>query len=158
MSSTHAEPHGGRTELGLLRRALAVIVVVGAAGLTAELLLLEHYESAWQYTPLGLLVLTMATGTVALVRPTHGVLRTFQAVMSLCVVAGFVGMWLHFQGNMEWELERNPGMRGFALFKEALMGATPALAPGAMMQLGLIGLAFAWRHPAARSTRLVREP
>lgn len=156
MTSAPTEPHGGRTELGVLRRALAVIVVVGAAGLTAELLLLEHFESAWQYTPLALLVLAMATGTLALLRPTHATLRTFQAVMSLCIASGFVGVWLHYQGNVEWELERDATMRGFTLFKEAIMGATPALAPGAMVQLGLVGLAFAWRHPAARSAMLDR--
>ena len=157
MTTAPAEPHGGGTELGILRRALAVIVVVGAAGLTAELLLLEHYETAWQYSPLALLVLTMATGTIALLRPTHAVIRVFQAVMTLCIASGIVGVWLHYQGNVEWELERDAAVRGWMLFKEALTGATPALAPGAMIQLGLVGLAFAWRHPAARSARLVRE-
>ena len=34
---------------------------------------------------------------------------------------------------------------------ERLTGATPALAPGAMVQLGLIGLAYTFRHPALRS-------
>lgn len=157
MTTVPVEPHGGRTELGILRRALAVIVVVGAAGLTAELLLLEHYESAWQYTPIALLVLTMATGMLALLRPGHGIIRTFQAVMALCIASGIVGVWLHYQGNVEWELERDAAMRGFTLLKEALMGATPALAPGAMIQLGLVGLAFAWRHPAVRPARLVRD-
>ena len=38
-------------------------------------------------------------------------------------------------------------MRGLELVWEALKGATPALAPGAMAQLGLVGLAFAYRHP-----------
>jgi len=30
------------------------------------------------------------------------------------------------------------------LFREAMMGATPALAPGAMIQIGLIGLLYAF--------------
>jgi hypothetical protein len=156
MTTLPAEPHDGPTELGTLRRALAAIVVVGSAGLTAELLLLEHFESAWQYSPLALLSLAMATGTIALLRPGHAVIRTFQAVMVLCIASGIVGIWLHYQGNVEWELERNPAMRGFTLFKEAIMGATPFLSPGAMIQLGLVGLAFAWRHPAVRPTRFRR--
>jgi hypothetical protein len=39
-------------------------------------------------------------------------------------------------------------LAGWELFKEAMTGATPALAPGAMVQLGLIGLAWSYRHPA----------
>ncbi len=41
-------------------------------------------------------------------------------------------------------------MRGFALLWAALHGATPALAPGALAHLGLIGLATTYRHPALR--------
>ena len=38
------------------------------------------------------------------------------------------------------------GIRGESRLRE-LRGATPALAPGAMVQLGLLGLAFTFRHP-----------
>ena len=140
-----------------MRRVLVALVIVGAAGLTAELLLLEHFESAWQYSPLALLVLAMASGTWVALRPSHTAVRIFQAVMVLCVASGFVGVFLHYQGNVEFELEREQALRGFALFKEAMMGATPALAPGAMVQLGLLGLAFAWRHPATRTASLLRD-
>jgi hypothetical protein len=44
----------------------------------------------------------------------------------------------------------SPDVTGWPLFWEAIRGATPALAPGAMVQLGLIGLAFTIRHPALR--------
>lgn len=148
-----AEPHGGRTEIGTIRRVLVALVILGAMGLIAELLLLEHYETAWQYAPIALLVFAMVTGTVAALRPSHTVLRIFQSVMVLCVASGLVGVFLHYQGNVEWEIERNAAMRGWELFREAMMGATPALAPGAMAQLGLVGLAFAWRHPVLRPSR-----
>jgi hypothetical protein len=43
------------------------------------------------------------------------------------------------------------------LFREALSGATPALAPGTMVQFGLLGLLYTYRHPrldaAERETR-----
>jgi hypothetical protein len=68
--------------------------------------------------------------------------------MALCVVAGAVGVWLHYRGNVEWELERDASLGGVRLFWEAIRGATPALAPGALSQLGLLGLAYAHRHPA----------
>jgi hypothetical protein len=70
--------------------------------------------------------------------------------MLLCVAAGLVGVFLHYRGNVEFELEREPLLRGLALFREAVRGATPALAPGAMAQLGLLGLVYSYRHPALR--------
>jgi hypothetical protein len=41
-----------------------------------------------------------------------------------------------------------PDLAGWKLFKDSMMGATPALAPGAMLQIGLVGLAWTFRHPA----------
>jgi hypothetical protein len=70
--------------------------------------------------------------------------------MAACVVAGAVGFYLHMRGNFEFELESNPSLRGAALVWEALKGATPSLAPGALAQLGLLGLVAAHRHPALR--------
>ena len=50
--------------------------------------------------------------------------------------------------GVEFELEMYPDLAGWKLFKDSMMGATPALAPGAMVQIGLIGLAWTLRHPA----------
>jgi hypothetical protein len=58
-------------------------------------------------------------------------------------------MALHFQVNMEFQLEMDPALAGMALFRTAILAKSPpALAPGAMIQLGLIGLAYTFRHPA----------
>jgi hypothetical protein len=35
-----------------------------------------------------------------------------------------------------------PALTGVALFREAMMGATPALAPGSMSMFGLLGLLY----------------
>jgi hypothetical protein len=64
------------------------------------------------------------------------------------VVAGLVGLVLHFRGNLEFEREDDPSLRGLRLIWKALRGATPTLAPGALAQLGLLGLVWAHRHPA----------
>jgi hypothetical protein len=130
---------------------MLALVAFGAAGLVAELLLLEHWESTWQWTPLVLLAATLVVATRAAVRPAAGVLRALRAIMALCVLAGLAGVLLHYQGNVEFELEREGALRGWALFAESVRGATPALAPGAMAQLGLLGLAATWRHPALRA-------
>ena len=76
-----------------------------------------------------------------------------RAVMGSFVVAGLVGVVLHYRGNAVFEQEMEPALSGWPLFEAAMMGATPALAPGAMAQLGLLGLLWCWRHPAlARTT------
>jgi len=139
-----------------LRRILLAIVAVGAAGLEVELLLLEHFESPWQWAPLVLLGAVLA-GTAALAaRPGRGTIRAFQWLMVLCLAFGVLGVYLHYRGNVEFELEETPTRRGLALFWEAIRGATPALAPGALAQLGLVGLASLFRHPMLGASPPVR--
>lgn len=124
------------------------LVVFGIVGLIPELLLLGHVDSFWQWAPIAALGAGLvAAGAVAL-RPAPATLRTFQAMMALFVVLGAVGFGLHFRGNLELEREIDPSARGARLWYGALSGATPALAPGALAQLGLLGLVYAWRHPA----------
>ena len=135
---------------GWLRRALLALVLFGAVGLVLELLLLEHFESVLQFIPLGLLALVILSGAVLARWPSVRAIQIFRAVMLLCVVAGAVGVYLHYRGNVEFELERQPLRQGFDLFWEAIRGATPALAPGALSQLGLLGLVYTFRHPALR--------
>jgi hypothetical protein len=133
-----------------LRRLLLALVLVGAAGLVLELLLLEHFDDPWQWTPLVLLALLLAAGGVLARRPGRRAVRAFQALAALCVAAGALGVYLHYRGNVEFELEDDPTRHGLALFWEAIRGATPALAPGALAQLGLLGLLAVFRHPALR--------
>jgi hypothetical protein len=131
-----------------IRPLLLALVLFGAVGLVLELLLQEHYESPWQWAPLVVLAATLATGTAAWRTPGPRTLGAFRAVMVLCLVAGLVGFILHFKGNLEFALERDPDLSGLALIWKCLRGATPALAPGAMAQLGLLGLVYTYRHPA----------
>ena len=90
---------------------------------------------------LGLGLVALAWHTVAPTRPS---VRAFGILMALFIVAGFIGFYLHYAGNVEFELEQNPNAARWVLFREAMMGATPALAPGAMIQIGLIGLLYAF--------------
>jgi len=52
------------------------------------------------------------------------------------------------RSNVEFELEMRPSMAGMELVMESLSGAMPAMAPGAMAQLGFLGLLVCFRHPA----------
>lgn len=153
----HATPAAIDTAAGL-RRVLLALVFLGAGGLALELLLLEHFESAWQCTPLALLGAVLAAAGVLVRRPSARAVRIFQLLTVLCVAGGLLGLYLHYRGNVEFELEREPLRRGVALFWEAIRGATPALAPAALSQLGLLGLAYTFRHPALRHPLSVRPP
>ena len=140
-----------RRDDGPLRRMLLGLVFLGAVGLLVELGLLEHFDSATQWIPLALLVVVVGAVVAVYVRGGRGTVRFFQGVMALCVVTGVIGVYLHYRGNVEFELERDGSLHGLHLFWEAIRGATPALAPGALSQLGLLGLAYTFRHPAFRA-------
>ena len=122
-------------------------MLLGCVGLVAELLLLEHWDSPWQWSPFVVLALGLSSGAVVLRRPTPGALRVFRWAMALFVVTGAAGVLLHYLGNAEFEAEHDPTVHGLALVWLALTGATPALAPGALAHLGLIGLLAVWRYP-----------
>lgn len=147
---------GGDAGGGALRRLLVAVVLIGMLGLIAELALLEHFESVWQWVPLAVLALGVVAGAALLMRPSAGSVRAFQAMMAVFVVSGALGIWLHFKGNVEFEREMDAGLRGLALVWEALRGATPALAPGSLAHLGLLGLVSTYRHPALRSAPATR--
>jgi hypothetical protein len=131
----------------VIRAILLAALVSGLLGLGAELLLLEHFEDWRQKLPLALLSLGL------LVLIWHGIdrraapVRALQMLMVVFIAAGAIGATLHYQGNVEFELELRPSLSGFELFRRSMMGATPALAPGSMIQLALIGLAYTYRHP-----------
>jgi hypothetical protein len=124
------------------------LVQFGILGLLLELILLEHTESLWQWIPLAALAGGFVAGTLVAVRPSAATLRLFQAVMVLFLGAGLLGLYLHFQGNLAFERETDPSLQGLALYWAALRGATPALAPGALAQLALLGLLYTFRHPS----------
>jgi hypothetical protein len=133
-----------------LRQMILGLVLLGIIGLIAELLLQEHFESATQIIPLACLGAGLATTILVARSSTHSTLRLFTFMMIVFVAAGVLGLVLHFKGNMEWALERQPELSGMTLVWKSLTGATPALAPGALAQLGLLGLAWSYRHPALR--------
>jgi hypothetical protein len=139
--------------LALVRKVLFAIFLFGAIGTLAELLLLEHTEDPWQWVPIVLLGVSVLVAVWHVLTPGRVSLRAFQLLMIVCMASGAAGVLLHYKGNVEFELEMHPAMGGLALFREAMMGATPALAPGTMVQLGLIGLAYAFRHPLLSAHR-----
>ena len=140
-----------------LRQLVLALVFIGIVGLEIELALLRHAESATQWIPhVTLFVGLLATALIHF-RPTPATLRVFQTIAAGFLVVGALGVYLHLRGNVEFALERDASLTGFGLIWKALRGATPALAPGALAQLGLLGLLYTYKHPvlAGRSTSAV---
>ena len=133
--------------LDTLRALILAVLLIGMLGTLAELYLLEHTEDWWQLAPMYLLAAGPFAVAWSMLEPAPASLRSLQALMLLYVLAGVIGTYQHYTGNAEFELEMYPSRAGFELFWESLKGATPALAPGTMTMLGLLGLASSFRHP-----------
>jgi hypothetical protein len=136
------------------RRILLAILLLGVIGISAELLLLNHVEDASQWIPLALCAATVVLSAAVAFAPTTATIRAFQLLMVLLIISGALGIYLHYGATTAFQLEMDPTLKGLALFKKAILAkAPPALAPGAMTQLGLIGLAYTFKHPALGSGR-----
>jgi hypothetical protein len=110
-----------------VRRTLLALLTLGTAAMIVELLLLGHYQDSNQMIPLAVgLAALFVIGAVAW---SGGIvaLRALQFTMLVYIGCGVVGATLHFVGDKD----------------------APALAPGLMVQLGLLGLLFTYRHPAS---------
>lgn len=137
------------TTLGALRRVLLGILLLGMAGTTTELLLLKHDEDATQLIPLILLGAGFAAAAWNAVTRTRISLIALQILMVLFIASGVLGIVFHYQANVEFQLEVDQHLAGSKLLWAVLQAKTPpALAPAVMAQLGLIGLAYAYRYPA----------
>jgi len=139
--------------LSRVRRVLLAILAIGLAGTGTELVLLKHTDGVWQLVPVFLIGTSLLlVGWVAASRGAAS-LHLLRVMMWLFVLGGVAGLVLHFKGNIQFEQESDPSIAGTALLRRAVMGATPTLAPGTMIQLGLVGLVFLFRHPRLNSSR-----
>ena len=134
---------------GLLRQFLLGLLVLEMLGTAAELILLGHFEDVWQVAPLALIALGLVVLTWYWFNRSANSLQALRVVMVLAIASAGIGFVLHFRANAEFQLDIDPSIRGLALWVKVLQAkAPPALAPGVMAHLGLIGLAYTYRHPA----------
>lgn len=140
--------------LARLRTLLLIVLAVGLVGTGSELVAFEHFEDGLQALPVGLIAVALATVLWNATMPTRGSVRALQLLMLAFIAAGALGIYLHFAGNLAFQLEIDPTQSRWDLFSKVIHAqAPPALAPGSMAQLGLLGLLWAYRHPAlARSS------
>jgi len=145
-------PRSSDAIIGIVRRVLLLILLLAMIGILVELLLVEHFEDVWQFVPLCLLGLGLATLAWHAWAPSRASRRVLEVLMVAFMLAGFLGFYFHYRGNAEFELEENPNIPRWELFREAMMGGTPALAPGIMIQIGLIGLLYAFVSGPSKSS------
>jgi len=134
--------------IGRIRTLLLAVLVIGLLGTLADLALLSHYEDGAQMIPLGLIALSLLAIGWHVLRPGAAAVRALQGAMLLLAAAAVVGMGLHANGAAEFQLEIDPSQSWRQLAGKVMRAhAPPLLAPGALLQLGLIGLIHTYRHP-----------
>lgn len=134
-----------------IRRLILALLTFGLAALAGELAAIGHYEDAWQLIPLGLIAATLAVIAWHWASGGPQGLTALQVLLVLIIASGALGIFLHYRANLEFQLEMNPALHGWTLFARVLHAiAPPALAPGVMTQLGLLGLIYLYKHPARR--------
>ena len=130
-----------RTTLETTRRLLLGLLLFGMAGTSAELVLMDHYEDWRQILPFIAIGLSAVTLLWFGFSRSPAATRLFRVCMLLLMIAGATGAILHYRANMEFQLEMDSTLGGWALMRKVLHAkAPPALAPGNMALLGLLGL------------------
>jgi hypothetical protein len=135
--------------LASIRKLLLGALTVGVMGTIGELILLRHIDKPAQWIPLAALSAAVPILIWHALSPSAASVRTLQVLMLAFAVLGVVGVGFHYDGNVEFERELNPSEHGWTFIRKTVAGATPVLAPGSMVLLGLVGLAHAYRHPAS---------
>jgi hypothetical protein len=107
------------------------LVVLGTAGISVELVVLEHYTDWNQLIPLVVAAWGVLAALGMTLAPGLPALRVWQFTMLVFVGTGITGVTMH--GDVVSETVH-----------------PPLLAPSLFTQLGLLGLLYTYRHPNAR--------
>ena len=144
-----------------LRAMQLAIAAAGFAGVTAELVLHEHWAEPWQVVPFFLCGSGLAAIAAFAASPGRVTVRLLQAVMLLAAAGAVIGMVQHLQGNFGFEREIFPDAPFAELLGSALKGVAPLLAPGGIVLGALVAAAATYRYPASarprQGTRTGRE-
>jgi hypothetical protein len=142
---------GDTWTLLVVRRLLLALLTFGLVLTAVDLYLLAHFEDLNQLVPFAVIGVSVVAVAWHLVLGGAAGVRLLQVAMLFLLAAGAVGVVLHFRGNMAFQLDIDPSLSGWALADKVLRAkAPPTMAPGAMAQLGLLGLIYSYRHPALR--------
>jgi peptidoglycan/LPS O-acetylase OafA/YrhL len=94
--------------LHTMRQLLLVLVTAGMLGTAADLLLLEHFENAWQLPPLVLIGIALLVVARLFISGGAVAVIAMRVIMICFIAAGCVGILLHYNGNSEFQREIDP--------------------------------------------------
>src|SRR5262245_43057742 len=124
-----------------LRPVLMALLAIGLAYLAFELVLLEHFEDVWMMVPVAAIAVALVSLGALVAGPTRCRCGWFPVVMTSVALIGLMGIVLHYRVGVEFQTDMDPTLGGVHLMRKVLhMKAPPMLAPGALAQLGLLGL------------------
>ncbi|TDQ33363.1 hypothetical protein [Zeaxanthinibacter enoshimensis] len=124
------------------RQVIVAALLFMMVGTGLELVLIDHYEDLLQLIPLVCIALAMVLVLVLLFYRTRFTIGFFKLVLGVSALSGLYGTFLHLQANYEFEQEMQPTADDWHLLVESLSGALPALAPGSMIVLALLGYSY----------------
>jgi hypothetical protein len=131
-------------ELVTVRRVILLVLLLGMTGLLTELLLLGHYEDSKQWIPLTVVSAGLAALVAQLMHPRRWTLDLVRLAMMAFILTGLLGMYFHYRGSSEFQLEMDPNMDGPTLMWHVLRAKSPpTLSPGTLIQMGILGLGYA---------------
>ena len=130
-----------------LRQFLLGVVAVIFIITPFELLLLGHTEELLQWVPFVVSAVGLITVGAAWFSPGRRTMTALRWVMVVVALSSFVGVYLHFSGNLAFTMEINPSFSVADAIWPAMKGSYPLLAPGILFLAGILGLAVTYRHP-----------
>ena len=129
------------------RQWLLLLSTMATLMVPLELLFVEHYEEWQMYIPFVLSGLTLVGIVLVAFWPNKKTLLLFRMVMALLLIGSLLGVYFHLSGNLELTEEINSELQGWSRIWDILSGAAPALAPGLLAQVALMGFLFTYKHP-----------
>jgi hypothetical protein len=133
-----------------LRSFLLVMAALSLLVILIELWLEEHAQEPLQLIPFVLCGAGLIALVAALVRPAKPMLLALRAVMVVVALGGLLGTGVHLWKNFTFEQEVRPNEAIGEMVMNAFKGASPLLAPGAMVFAGLLAIAATYYHPVLR--------
>ena len=134
-----------------LRGILCSLAVLVFLITTLELLLLEHTGEWQQLIPFAASFFGLVAAGWVMVEPSPGRIKAARAIAVGIGLVTLTGVILHFEANLELELEIRPGQAISDVWLDALFGAAPFLASGILLLGALLILGATYAHPALRN-------
>jgi len=128
----------------LILAAIAATLIVTEA----ELLFVRHTGSN-NGQVIAVVLVSLGLITVSC----HAILRNTSSIvvlrltMYLFLIFGIDGLFTHYHWAVQSALKSQPTLVGMPLVYATLSGKIPLLAPGMLIEIGLLGLIYTFQHP-----------